>query len=264
VYRMREERTMNRIQALLRGGAVTLIAFAAFTGTIGTPERLMQYGIEPEVPDIGVTSRDIELSNQKVAMAHGALREMWTAHFRSLGTRFMVPRLVRYRGGAASPCGLLKPGNAGYCPASNTIYYDEVFVAAQAGAAARELGTDGDMAAVGIIAHEVGHSVAMQLGYASPFTYQNEAVADCLAGAFTEHAERDGSLEEGDLDEAFFGMSAAGDPMPQLTGDRRRDRRIMRAAALMGHGTREQRIANFRRGLEGGAGACLDEFQEMS
>jgi predicted metalloprotease len=31
--------------------------------------------------------------------------------------------------------------------------------------------------------------------------------------------------------------------------------------SMMGHGTREQRTANFQRGLEGGAGSCLDEFR---
>lgn len=148
--------------------------------------------------------------------------------------------------------------------ADNTIYFDEIFVAAQAKRAALELGTDGDMAAIGIIAHEVGHAVAFQLGYASRFTYQNESVADCLAGAFAEYADRSGSLEEGDVDEAFFAMAAAVDPTPPLTGNERRDRRILRAAAVMGHGTREQRTGNFRRGLEGGAGACLDDFQQVS
>ena len=60
---------------------------------------------------------------------------------------------------------------------------------AQAKRAAQELGTDGDMAAVGVIAHEMGHAVALQLGFASPRTYENEAVADCLAGVWGYHAE---------------------------------------------------------------------------
>ena len=163
-----------------------------------------------------------------------------------------------------SACGVMRPNNAGYCPADNSIYFDEIFVAAQAKNAAREIGTDGDMAAIGIVAHEMGHAVAIQLGYMSRYTYQNESVADCLAGAFTNYAERDGSLENGDVEEAIFGMAAEADPTPRLTGNDRTDRRIRRAAALMGHGTREQRTANFRRGLEGGAGACLDDFQSVA
>ena len=71
-----------------------------------------------------------------------------------------------------------------YCPNNNTILYDEVFVAGMAKTASNALGTDGDMASVGVIAHEMGHAVAMQLGHASRSSYQNEATADCLAGAF--------------------------------------------------------------------------------
>jgi len=242
------------------------VAIAATAGLIGLQPATtpMQFAADPGDPVERVTTRDVAASNQKVAMAHSALRAMWTSHFRGLGERFAMPGLVRYRGGAPSACGIMRQGNAGYCPGDNTIYFDEIFVAAQAKRAARELGTDGDMAAVGIIAHEVGHAVAFQLGYHSRITYANESTADCLAGAFAEEAGRNGSLEQGDLEEAFFGMEAAGDPEPRLTGDQRIDNRILRAHARMSHGTREQRTANFRRGLEGGPGACIDDFQSLS
>jgi predicted metalloprotease len=154
----------------------------------------------------------------------------------------------------------MQPNNAAYCPRENAIYYDEVFVAAQAKSAAIELGTDGDMAGIGVIAHEMGHAVAIQLGFESPTAYENEAAADCLAGAFAQHADRNGSLEKGDVDEAFFGMAAAADPTPELTGNRRVDRVILRRAAVMAHGTKEQRMENFRAGFQGGAGACFDEL----
>ena len=252
--------------AFLRGALVALVAAAGITGTkSGAPDATKSQSfasVEGGVTE--VTIYDVRASNEKVAMAHAALREMWSSHFRDIGTRFAVPRLVRYRGGAMSSCGLMRPNNAGYCPADNTIYFDEIFVAAQAKNAAREVGTDGDMAAVGIVAHEMGHAVAIQLGYASRYTYQNESVADCLAGAFALQADRDGSLEEGDLEEAFYGMASAADPTPRLSGNERTDRRILRAARLMGHGTREQRTANFQRGLDGGPGACLEDFQQLS
>lgn len=234
------------------------VAGLAGVGVVDDPSALYAAAAPP--PAVEVTSSDIAMSNAKVRMAHGALSKMWAGHFRDVGQRFAVPGIMRYRGGAASSCGIMRRNNAGYCPTDNTIYFDEVFVAAQAKEAGRSLGTDGDMAAVGIIAHEMGHAVSLQLGYRSRSTYAMEATADCLAGAFTDRAERDGSLEAGDIEEAFFGMAAAGDPAPELTGDARIDRRILRVAAVTGHGTREQRTENFRRGLEGGAGACLDEF----
>jgi predicted metalloprotease len=101
----------------------------------------------------------------------------------------------------------------------------------------------------------------MQLGHVSRSSYQNEATADCLAGAFAQHASKDGSLENGDVEEAEFGMASAGDPTPELTGDQRVDQRILARLASESHGTREQRVQNFRTGLQGGAGACLADFR---
>jgi predicted metalloprotease len=207
-----------------------------------------------------VTEQDVAASNAKVVMAYNALVAMWGDDFAQRGVRFAPPALVRYRGAVRTACGVMNGNNAAYCTARNTIYFDDVFVARQAKDAARDLGTDGDMAAVGIIAHEMGHAVAIQLGADSPVPYYNEATADCLAGAFTKRSAQDGSLEPGDLDEAFHGLAAAGDPTPQLTGNRRIDARITYRAALMGHGTREQRLANFRAGYDRGAGACLSEL----
>ena len=252
---------MKKLIGLKVGMAFGLIGIAGTAGLGTADSPASRYVEDRSVATVEVTSRDISTSNAKVRLAHGALAQMWSGHFRDVGHRFAVPGLVRYRAGAPSSCGMMRRNNAGYCPTDNTIYFDEVFVAAQAKEAGQSLGTDGDMAAVGIIAHEMGHAVSLQLGYRSRSTYAMEATADCLAGAFTEHADRAGSLEDGDVEEAFFGMAAAGDPTPELTGDPRLDRRILRVSAVMGHGTREQRTANFRTGLEGGAGACLDEFR---
>jgi uncharacterized protein len=239
------------------GLAAVITASAAF----GAPEPAHSAAVTPPpagAPD--VTAQDVAASTAKVRMAYDALVAMWSADFDQLGTRFTPPGLVRYRGAVRTPCGVMSGNNAAYCTARNIIYFDDVFVARQARDAARDLGTDGDMAAVGIIAHEMGHAVAIQLGADSPVPYYNEATADCLAGVFTQRSAQNGSLEPGDLDEAFHGLAAAGDPTPQLTGNRRMDARISYRAALMGHGTREQRLANFRAGYEGGTGACVPEL----
>jgi len=241
----------------VRGRAVALALAIAASVSAPPPLRAIPVPIPATAVEPDLTERDVLASNAKVKMAYADLAGMWRARFGQLGARFATPRLVRYRSAVRSTCGIMQPNNAAYCPAENTIYYDEVFVAAQAKTAAAELGTDGDMAGIGVIAHEMGHAAAIQLGFSSPVAYDNEAVADCFAGAFARHADENGSLEPGDVEEAFFGMAAAADPTPQLTGNRRVDRRILTRAALMGHGTREQRMGNFRTGLEGGAGACM-------
>jgi predicted metalloprotease len=221
---------------------------------------LMLAGSTPALatgPDIRVTEADVAASNRKVEAAYGALIDMWTKDFKDMRRQFIAPRIANYRGNIRTMCGVMSANNAAYCAATNTIYFDEVFVAGQQKAAARKLGTDGDMAAVGIIAHEMGHAVATELGLSYRIPYENEATADCLAGVFTKVSKDDGSLEAGDLEEAFAGLEAAGDPQVELTGNSRIDSRRVARARLMGHGTSEQRMANFRAGYETGLSVCL-------
>lgn len=247
----------------LRAATVAVLGVTLISATPQPSSVARSYTAAETTVDVGITPRDVAASNQKVRMAHSALVSMWDNGFRRLGQRFYAPGIIPFYRGVRTGCGIMRSNNAIYCPRDNTIYFDEVFVAAQAKLAAQELGTDGDMAAVGIIAHEMGHAVAMQLGHIERSTYANEATADCLAGAFTKQAENDGTLEDGDVDEAFFAMSSAGDPTPELTGDTRVDRYILARAARMAHGTREQRMDNFRSGLEGGARACLPEIRGL-
>jgi uncharacterized protein len=244
-----------------RGRAVAL----ALTLALGAPTTAVSAApvpsnTSPSARSVELTERDVSASNNKIRAAYADLAAMWTNGFAQLREPFAAPRLLRYRGAVRSACGVMQPNNAAYCPRENAIYYDEVFVAAQAKSAASDLGTDGDMAGIGVIAHEMGHAVAIQLGFESPVAYENEAAADCLAGAFAQHADRSGSLEKGDVEEAFFGMAAAADPTPELTGNRRVDRVLLTRAAMMAHGTKDQRMENFRTGLEGGAGACFEEL----
>jgi predicted metalloprotease len=215
----------------------------------------------PEPVAVDVSESAIAASNRKVAMAYQALVSIWSERFAELGHQFAAPALLAYRGPVRTSCGVMRANNAAYCTARNAIYFDEAFLARLADAAARELRTDGDMAAIGVVAHEMGHAVVSQLRADSRIPYENEAAADCLAGVFTRDSERDGTLETGDLEEAFFGMAAAGDPAPELTGNRRVDARILTRAALLGHGTREQRLQSFRTGYERGAGACVSALR---
>jgi predicted metalloprotease len=212
-------------------------------------------------PRIRVTADDVRQSNTKVASAYSALVDMWTKAFDQIGERFAAPRVARYTGAVRTACGVIGPNNAQYCPSANAIYYDEVFVAGMGKAAASSLGTDGDMASVGIIAHEMGHAVAMQLGHRSRNSYTNESTADCLAGAFAKQSDHDGFLEKGDVEEAFYGMSLAGDPEPESTGNPRYDAIVQARLARQAHGTKDQRMDNFRAGLEGGAKVCLSDFR---
>jgi predicted metalloprotease len=243
----------------VRGRIVAALIVAALASPVSAA---FAAPVDPSSPrPIRVSQADVDASNQKIGGAYAALVDMWTTDFQSIGEEFTAPRIVRYTRGGLSECGFIQANNALYCPNNNTIYYDEVFVAGMAKVAARSTGTDGDMAAVGIVAHEMGHAVAMQLGHESRSSYENEATADCLAGAFAKQSEADGTIEDGDIDEAFVGMSMSGDPTPRPTGNARRDAMIQARLARESHGTKDQRMQNFRNGLDGGPKACLAEFR---
>jgi predicted metalloprotease len=239
-------------------------AAAVFAAAMLAPIAAAGAASPTKNPTIEVTRADIAASNQKLAGAYSALVDMWNKDFKQIGQQFVAPHIARYEGDVDTPCGVIDSNNAEYCSADNTIFYDEVFVAGMAKSAAQALGTDGDMAGIGIIAHEMGHAVAMQLGYHARDSYTNESTADCLAGAFAKQAQRDGSLEQGDVEEALYGMSLAGDPVLQPTGNRRMDAMLQRRLARESHGTKEQRQDNFRTGFSGGAKACLSDFTPIS
>ena len=57
---------------------------------------------------------------------------MWREELRRVGAPFRAPRLVRYRGDTRTSCGVMPANNAAYCFDNNTIYFDDVFLAAQA------------------------------------------------------------------------------------------------------------------------------------
>ena len=246
----------NRIIVVARAAAVAL-GLSALAGWSSADAQASFARTDDDPVRITLTSRDVEASTEEAGAAHAALAAMWTQELRRSGTPFRAPRLVRYRGNTRTQCGVMPANNAAYCFDNNTIYFDDVFLAAQAKLASHALGSDGDMAAVGIIAHEMGHAVAFQLGYRSRSSYQNEKAADCLAGAFARHAERDGSLEDGDVEEAFFAMAAAADPEFESTGDSRLDSRRQAKLSRQAHGTRAQRQNNFGAGFERGPRACL-------
>ena len=106
----------------------------------------------------------------------------------------------------------------------------------------QNLETDGDMAIIFILAHEWGHAAQGMMRMKFQFPIQFEENADCTAGAFTRYAAEQKWLEEGDLEEALTVLEVFGDQLPYGTSGE--------------HGSGEERIAKFKRGVKGGLVAC--------
>ncbi|MEL6822868.1 MAG: neutral zinc metallopeptidase, partial [Calditrichota bacterium] len=144
------------------------------------------------------------------------------------------------------------------CPADQTVYIDLSFY--------QDLKNrhqaPGDFAQAYVIAHEVGHHVQNLLGVSdqvmslrnrmsktefNKYMVRLELQADFYAGIWAHHAQKmKNILETGDLEEALRAAEAVGDDMIQ-----KRTQGYVVPEAFT-HGTSEQRVRWFRKGLETG------------
>jgi predicted metalloprotease len=130
----------------------------------------------------------------------------------------------------------------------------------------KKLGAPGDFAAGYVIAHEVGHHVQKLLGTsdrvradgkdkgASGNAVRLELQADCYAGVWGFHVKQRGLLEVGDIDEALGAATAIGDDTLQRRGSGRV------TPETFSHGTSEQRVRWFKRGMDAGDPKACDTF----
>jgi predicted metalloprotease len=135
------------------------------------------------------------------------------------------------------------------------------------------LGAPGDFAQAYVIAHEVGHHVQRLLGIsdqvhsaqsrgsrsqANDLSVRLELQADFFAGVWANQARSKGVLESGDVEEALGAASAVGDDRLQ----RQAQGRVVPDSFT--HGTSEQRVRWFRKGLETGDINQGDTFNARS
>jgi len=128
----------------------------------------------------------------------------------------------------------------------------------------------GDFAQAYVIAHEVGHHVQNQLGImqkvqemrsrvdevrANDLSVRTELQADCFAGLWAHHANKARQIiESGDIEEALNAASSIGDDRIQ----KQTQGHVVPDSFT--HGSSEQRVRWFRRGLETGDFAQCNTF----
>ncbi|MGB8433037.1 MAG: neutral zinc metallopeptidase [Burkholderiales bacterium] len=185
--------------------------------------------------------------------------DTWGPIFAAAGRRYGPPRLVLFDGATPSACG---QGAAAmgpfYCPLDQKVYLDLAFFRELE----RRFAAPGDFAQAYVIAHEVGHHVQNQLGIAervqslrqrvgdreaNALSVRMELQADCLAGVWAHNANKQRKLlEPGDVEEGLRAAAAIGDDTIQ----RRSQGRVVPESWT--HGSSEQRVRWFRRGMETG------------
>jgi len=186
--------------------------------------------------------------------------DVWREILPQYGMRYKEPVMVLYRDGTRSGCGYASAQMGPfYCPADRKVYLDLGFF----DELARRHNAPGDFAQAYVLAHEIGHHIQNMQGTLSKVqklkqqwgggTKSNqlqvrvELQADCYAGVWANHAhKRFNILEPGDVEEALRAASSIGDDVLQ-----KKTQGYVRPDAFT-HGSADQRVEWFRRGLSSG------------
>ena len=250
-------------------------------GTIVLALVAMYFGVDPSIvlnqaaqaPAPSATSRPAgppanDAESKFIRHVLAETEDTWQQIFRQNGKQYTEPTLVLFSGATRTACGV---GQAAmgpfYCPADQKVYIDLSFY--------QELKTryraPGDFAQAYVIAHEVGHHVQNLLGIsgkvqaarerasereANALSVRLELQADCLAGGWAKNADAArGILEAGDLEEALQAATAIGDDTLQ------KQAQGYAVPDSFTHGSAEQRMRWFKRGMESGQLAVCNTFQ---
>jgi predicted metalloprotease len=236
------------------------IGFLGWTFGIIDPAALLGGGQVREV-EYQATAEEEELFSF-VTVVLADTEDVWSEQFRQGGQQYRPPELVVFRDQYPTGCGV---GDARmgpfYCPLDQKVYIDLGFYQALED----EFRAPGDFAQAYVIAHEVGHHVQNLLGISdqvaamrgSPdynqYSVRLELQADFLAGVWANHNSR--YLNRGDIEEAMRAANQIGDDTIQS----RTQGRVMPHAFT--HGTSEQRMRWFNRGLQSGRLEDGDTFE---
>ena len=196
----------------------------------------------------------------------GDAQDMWQD---LLGGRYQRTTAVLFRDATQSACGFAQSATGPfYCPADRKVYLDLGFF----DELHRRFGAPGDFAQAYVLAHEIGHHVQTVTGIESQvrrrqasspsqrntLSVRMELQADCFAGVWGHHANRGGGdvqLDPGDVEEGLRAAAAIGDDRIQRMSGR------SISPESFTHGSSEQRVQWFRRGLESGNPEACDTFQ---
>jgi predicted metalloprotease len=191
--------------------------------------------------------------------------DVWREQFRTMKQAYKEPHLVLYTGQAQSGCGIASSEvGPSYCPLDEKIYIDldffkELEVRYQAA---------DDFARAYVVAHEVGHHVQKLLGIPEKELARRpglgkdqeeqlwvrlELQADFFAGVWAHHADKARHiLEPGDVEAVHRLFAAIGDDRLRLDARGDTDARAMTRCWDRRHGTAQQKVRWFSRGLETG------------
>jgi len=270
-----EDRRGLKAGPVLVGGGLSALFLALLVGFLGgDPQKVLQQQQAPGGRGGRGGEAQQELSPEEVRKGEfvkrilGTTEDVWSELFpKEVGRSYKEPTLVMFSGQTKSACGFANAAvGPFYCPADQKVYIDLAFY----DELKNKFKAPGDFAQAYVIAHEIGHHVQNQLGLTdkvhsrqgrvskeefNQLSVRLELQADYLAGVWAHHAQKTkGILEAGDLKEGLVAATAIGD-----------DRLQMQAQGYVvpdsfTHGTSEQRLRWFAKGLKAGTIEGFDTF----
>lgn len=255
-----EDRRGVRVAGGAKGLSVATIIIALIAMYFGIDPSTI---LSPNVPNQTSTTAPNPQEDQLadfVAVVLADTEDTWQTLFKQMHKTYQLPKLVLFSNKVNSACGFADAAMGPfYCPADQKLYIDLTFY--------QELKdkfkAPGDFAQAYVIAHEVGHHVQTLLGISqqvhqlqakanevesNKLSVRQELQADCFAGIWAYHANRTRQiLEQGDIEEALQAATSIGDDNLQ------KQSRGYVVPDSFTHGTSEQRVRWFKRGIENGS-----------
>ncbi len=267
-----DRRGSSRGRKTFAGGGLGLIAVVVLGLVFGVDPMMLIQGVNKLAPPSANTKPGPRPAAENqladfVTVVLADTEDTWHAIFKSAGKRYQEPTLVMFTGATQSACGHAQSAMGPfYCPADQKLYIDLQFYQDMR----TRFGAPGDFAQAYVIAHEVGHHVQTLLGIseqvasaqrraskteANQLQVRMELQADCFAGIWANHADRARHiLEQGDVAEGLNAAAAIGDDRLQ------KQAQGYVVPESFTHGSSEQRVRWFKRGLETGALQQCDTF----
>ena len=251
-------------------GIVAIVLIGMFLGV--DPSVILQAvsGIQSPSVSVRQDGQPAAHDDQRdfVAVVLGETEDVWHDAFQKMGRTYQPPKLVLFSGAVESACGMAGSAMGPfYCPSDQKVYLDLSFFEDLRS----RFGVSGDFARAYVIAHEVGHHVQTLVGISqkvrelqsqagsvekNKFSVMMELQADCFSGVWAHQADKNRHiLEAGDIEEGLNAASAIGDDRIQ----RRSKGRVVPDAFT--HGSSDQRVSWFKRGLEHGTIEACNTFK---
>ncbi|MEM8500420.1 MAG: neutral zinc metallopeptidase [Pseudomonadota bacterium] len=258
------------------GGGLGVIVLALIAMYFGVDPRVVMQGAEilnnTGGGQVQTQSQPLPAGQEEAAaftsVVLGDTEDTWNQLFpREFNRNYKEPTLVLFSGSVKSACGFAQSAMGPfYCPGDQKVYIDLSFF----DDLKNRFGAPGDFAQAYVIAHEVGHHIQTLLGISKQVMAQRQRVseeqgnvlsvrqelqADCLAGVWAHNAHKARNiLESGDIEEGLNAATAIGDDRIQ-----KQSRGYITPESFT-HGSSEQRVRWFKRGLEAGTADNCDTF----